>query len=82
MTQTELQFIDSRASQNAKILAHLQSGRRLTPMDCLTLYNCFRASGRIYDLKYGKFDGTKYPIKTEMIQVGKKRFASYSLEAK
>lgn len=80
MTQIDLQFTDSRASQNAQILAALKSGRKLTPMDCLNLYGCFRASGRIYDLKHGKFDGVEYPIRRDMITTPTgKRVAQYSL---
>lgn len=83
MTQLQITFPvpDSRASQNAKILAHLLSGRKLTPLDCFNLYGCLRASGRIYDLKHGKYDGTEYPIKTEMITTPTgKRVARYKLE--
>jgi len=60
-------------SQNKQILSHLRNGNRLTPLEALTLFNCFRLSGRIYDLKKSGHD-----IKTTIIN-GKKKFAEYSL---
>lgn len=38
-------------TQNRQILAHLQSGKRLTGLDALSLFGCFRLGARIYDLK-------------------------------
>lgn len=38
-------------SQNAAILAHLQSGKTITPLEALQEFGCLRLSGRIYDLK-------------------------------
>jgi hypothetical protein len=38
-------------TQNLRVLAHLQSGRRLTALDALREYGVFRLSARIYDLK-------------------------------
>lgn len=73
---------DTRASQNAKILAHLQRGEKLTPIDCLNLVGSLRASGRIYDLRHGVFDGTEYPIEKEMITTPSgARVAEYYLES-
>jgi hypothetical protein len=39
MTQTEL------------IRKHLLEGKPITPIEALNKFNCFRLSGRIYDLK-------------------------------
>ena len=63
-------------SQNKQIKAWLESGKSLSPLDALKMFNSFRLGARIFDLKndYGM------NIKTEMIEVNGKRFARYSLE--
>lgn len=38
-------------SQNAKILAYLESGRSITPIEALNMFDCFRLSARIKDLR-------------------------------
>ena len=70
--------MSERQSQSEKILAHLQAGKTLTPMDALRLFGCFRLGGRVFDLrKQG------HPIKSELVEVGGgKRVARYSLEAR
>ena len=65
-------------SQNAKILNHLKL-TSITPLQALRLYGCMRLSGRIFDLKHGQYDGRHYRIKTDMIKVGGKWVAQYSL---
>ena len=62
-------------SQNKQIKAWLESGKSLTPLDALALFNSFRLGARVFDLKndYGM------NIKTEMIEENGKRFARYSL---
>ena len=66
-------------SQNIRIKKHLESGRRLTALDGLRLFNCFRLGARIHNLK-----GQGLNIETEMITIisdGKeKRIAKYSLK--
>lgn len=59
-------------SQEKNILAHLQSGKSLTPLEALKEYGCFRLSGRIYDLKKAGYD-----IKMQMVKENKKYFAKY-----
>lgn len=61
-------------SQEAKILAHLKSGRTLTPLEALRKFRCFRLSGRIYDLKQEGHD-----IRTRLVDIGGKRIARYLL---
>jgi Helix-turn-helix domain len=39
------------SSQSALILAHLQAGGTLTPMDALNLFKCWSLSQRITDLR-------------------------------
>ena len=38
-------------TQTETILAHLQSGGSITPIDALRLYGCFRLAARIKDLR-------------------------------
>lgn len=38
-------------SQTKKILAHLKSGKTITPLEALAEFGCLRLSGRIYDLR-------------------------------
>lgn len=63
-----------KASQNSRILKFLMTGKTLTPIQALNLFDCFRLSARISNLKD---DG--FPIVTDLITKGKKTFASYSL---
>lgn len=39
------------ASQNGKILLHLQSGKSITPIEALSLFGCFRLGARIFQLR-------------------------------
>ena len=62
-------------TQTAQILAHLNTGRSITPLDALDWFGGFRLGARIYDLKQ---DG--HPIYREMVEVAPgKRVASYTL---
>lgn len=38
-------------SQAQDILRHLKAGHRITPINALTCYGCFRLGARIYDLR-------------------------------
>jgi len=38
-------------TQTTQILDALKRGEKLTPMDALTRFGCFRLGARIYDLK-------------------------------
>ena len=61
-------------SQTAHILAHLQAGHYITPIDALEQYGCFRLGARIWDLRQ-----KGYPIKTTITTRGGKNFARYRL---
>lgn len=63
-------------AQTAKILAHLKSGKSITPISALNRFGSFRLSGRILDLRRAG-----YEIETRIVKRGKKRFASYRLAA-
>ena len=62
-------------SQNKQIKAWLESGKSLSPLEALRMFNSFRLGARVFDLKndYGM------NIKTEMVKENGKRFARYSL---
>ena len=61
-------------AQNKAILKHLKAGRKITPIQALNLYGCFRLSARIHNLRA---DGHK--IDTIPVKKGGKTFASYKL---
>lgn len=61
-------------SQKSRIWAHLQTSS-ITPLEALKKYGCFRLGARIADLRNeGK------AIRTDMVEIDGKRFASYSIE--
>lgn len=64
-----------RKSQNKEILAWLQSGKSITPLEALERFGCFRLGGRIFELK-----AEGWPIVTDTVTENGKRFASYRLE--
>jgi hypothetical protein len=50
--------------QNARILAHLQSGRKLTALEALDWFKCFRLASRVCDLRKAGYLVEKRTIKT------------------
>ena len=68
----QLTFDDTRTSQAQAILAYMQAGNRITPLEALRLFGCFRLGGRIYDLKE-----THPEIESEFVVVGTKRVKQY-----
>ena len=63
-------------SQNAQILSALKNGERLTPLDALNRFGCFRLGARVYDLR------KSHDIRTEIINKDGKRYAAYRLAEK
>jgi|TARA_E500000305_G_C3855248_1_gene158003 hypothetical protein len=61
-----------KVSKRDKVLAHLVSGKELTPLDALSLYGSYRLGAIIFDLRQ---DG--YNIKTDIAKGT--RHAIYSL---
>lgn len=61
-------------SQLSKIRSTLISGQKITPIDALVNFGCFRLSARIADLRDEGMN-----IHTEMVEDNGKRFAQYSL---
>lgn len=62
----------STATQNAMIRAALERGERLTPLDALERYGCFRLGARIWDLRK---EGMA--IARDMVKRGGTRVAEY-----
>lgn len=63
-------------SQTDEILAHLKSGKEITPLEALDLYGCFRLGARILDLRK-----KGHPIITEDYETSSgKRVAKYRYE--
>ena len=62
------------ASQSGLILDALKAGRRLTALEALHEFRCFRLAARIYDLCKAGHD-----IRTEMVTANGKRHAVYRL---
>ena len=52
-------------SQTQDILRALKQGERLTPLDALKRFGCFRLTSRIWDIKQMGYD-----VRTETIEVG------------
>lgn len=68
---------NSTESQNKRIKAWLESGHKISALDALNLFDSFRLSARIFDLRndYGM------DIKSEMVEdpITGKRYAKYWL---
>jgi len=47
-------------NRTAQIIAHLEKGKKLTPLDAMNQFGCFRLAARIHDLRQ-----IGYAIKTE-----------------
>ena len=70
----------STMSQEKAILKYLETHRRgLTPLDALRKFNCFRLSGRIYDLRQMGYKISTI-IEEKDVDGEKKRYARYILE--
>lgn len=74
--QITLNFDGQRNTQSQKILRWLQAGNRISPLQALNMFGCFRLGARCYDLKKAG-----YPVRSEMVTVNGKRVAEYRLEA-
>ena len=63
-------------SQNDSILAYMQSGNRITPIEALNLFKCFRLTSRICGLRQRGFE-----IKKEFVKVNSgKKVMSYWID--
>lgn len=64
-------------TQTETILAHLQSGGSITPIDALREFGCFRLAARIKELRDSGHD-----VQTAWDTDGEKRWARYSLASR
>ena len=65
----------SSESQNAKILSWLENGNKITSLEALRLFGCFRLASRVHDLR----ERGHNIMKEMIIQPNGKRVAQYSL---
>lgn len=63
------------SSQRACILAHLQKGKTLSPLEALALFGCLRLSARICELRQ-----MGYPIINIWGGDGRKKWAVYMMK--
>jgi len=63
-----------KESQNERILAYLKSGKAITQQDAIELFDCYRLSARIADLRK-----KGYAIKTNNVFKGSIHYAKYYL---
>lgn len=62
-------------TQTQAIINYLMPpGRSITPLEALNMFGCFRLGARMFEIKR-----MGYPVKSEIITDGKKRFAKYYL---
>lgn len=66
--------MNAKKSQNERIAAYLRKGGRLTPIDALNMFGCFRLGARIADLRKS---GMK--IVTKYVTENGKTFAQYRI---
>jgi len=59
-------------SQNARIAANLSNGKKLTGLQALRLFGCFRLASRVWDLREQGLD-----IKSKFITRNGKTFSQY-----
>lgn len=72
----------SDATQAAQILSHLRAGHRITPMEALDLFGCFRLGARIWELCKAGFKIGKCMKRVTSERTGRPaRVAEYYLEA-
>ena len=64
-------------SQSDAILAHLQSGATITPLDAFKLCGCLALHSRISELRE-----RQYIIDCELVRVGRSNIGRYRLQTK
>lgn len=78
--QPELSFAEPethrRPTQAGRILAHLRAGNRLTALEALEKFGCFRLAARVHELRRDGWQIEERTVETR----GGKRVAEYSLE--
>jgi len=75
--QLTFTVVNQRDDQASRILAYLRAGHKLTPLESLEMFGCFRLGARIYDLKKA---GHKIISESVKLPNGK-RVAQYRYES-
>jgi hypothetical protein len=77
--QPELTFAPAethkRPTQAGRILAYLRAGHRITALDALELFGCFRLAARVHELRREGWQIIERTVET----ASGKRIAEYSL---
>lgn len=69
-------------TQNESVLKHLRSGKKITPIEALNKFSCFRLAAVIHRIKkIGMLDKTE-SIESKPLTKGNKTFSQYSLVIK
>jgi len=63
-----------KRTQYLNVKEYLEEGKKITPIDALSKFGCFRLAAIIFDLRQNGF-----PIKTNFKTVNGKKFAEYEL---
>lgn len=66
---------NTKPSQSAAILAALEKGERITPIDALRDFGCFRLGGRIHELRQAG-----HPVLSTLVAINGKMVARYYLD--
>jgi len=75
---TEAEKANSKPTQANRILRYLQAGHRLTPLDALELFGCFRLAARVHELRREGWEINERTVET----ASGKRIAEYSMEGR
>lgn len=66
-------------TQKESVLAHLRSGKKITPIEALNKFGCFRLAAVIHSLKNKGFLNKNEAIESKLLTKGNKNFSEYSL---
>lgn len=69
-------------TQNESVLKHLRSGKKITALEALQRYGCFRLAAIIHNLKNKGFLEPHESIDSKPVTKDKKTFSQYSLVVK
>lgn len=61
-------------TQTQQILKHLEKGNKLTSLEALSLFGCFRLAARVQELR-----DVGHEVKSQLIKINNKRIAEYWL---
>ena len=61
-------------TQTQQILKYLKTGNKITGMDALQLFGCFRLAARVQELR-----DVGHDVKSQLIRINGKRIAEYWL---